>query len=240
MGESLIKLPWFIKPIVESASFNEVTVFPYELYVTLKDDYKLFEEFYDQAKTKFEPGIVTTDNLFCVQLKLHEKQWGLKAPGDKDLGLLMDHFRLHGRQHVVDFNLLNSGGVYFISEDLDLKDPISKDSILEARVMLRQLLDKSLPYYVLSQILTFQREWMMGSRSEYAWAGHVLFSKLAKEANKDEVIKGKLQNVSDITKAIKEEAVWTLGMDQLSAEDFHRLAFACASHNFNFADMVNP
>ncbi len=212
LGESLIGLPHFIEPIVEAASPTEIVIFPSDLYKALEDDYSVFKDYGEEAERRFQPGVQTSDNLFCVNMKLYARQWDSKVPSEEALNTLMDLFRLHGQQHVLDFGLLNSGQLHFISEDAALSESLNKDSILEARVMVRQLLEKSAPYYVLGQIISYEREWLGGSRSEYAWAGHLLFEKLSNK--------------------------WTLGIEKMDKDEIYSLASQFAQGNKNFTDML--
>lgn len=214
LGESLIELPHFIEPIVEAASPTEIVIFPHDLYKTLEGDYRQFKNYEKEAEKRFQPGVQSSDNLFCVNMKLYAKQWDSKAPNEEALNSLMDLFRLHGQQHVLDFGLLNSGRLHFILEDAALSESLNKDSILEARVMVHQLLEKSAPYYVLSQIISYEREWLVGSRSEYTWAGHLLFEKLSDK--------------------------WTLGIEKMDKDEIYCLASQFAHNNKNFIDMVTP
>ncbi len=212
LGESLIKLPPFIEPIVEAASPTEVVIFSPDLFNTLKSDYRNFKKYTKEAEKRFIPGDLTLNNLFCVQLKLYVRQWGTAVPGNRELGRLIDLFRRHGRQHVADFELFNSGRLHFTSASPGLKGTLNKDALLEARVIVRQLLERSLPYYVLGQVITYQMEWLQGSRSEYAWAGHILFEGLSKN--------------------------WALGIEKISEREICALAYEFANRK-NFIDMLN-
>ncbi len=211
LGKSLIKPPSFIEPIVEAASPTEVVIFLPDLCNTLKSDYRNFKKYAKEAEKRFIPGDLTIDNLFCLQLKLYARQWGSGVPGKREFALLTGLFELHGLQHLADFRLINSGRLHFASASPGLKGLLNKDALLEARVIVRQLLECTLPYYVLSQVIGFQMEWLQGSRSEYAWAGHILFVGLSKK--------------------------WSLGIDALSEDEIGVLAYKFAKNNRNFKDM---
>lgn len=130
----------------------------------------------------------------------------------------MNHFRLHGQQHVIDFRLINTGRLIFLLEASSLTESLNKDSLLEARVLLRQLLDKSLPYYALAQVIGYEREWSGGSRSEYAWAGHILFHQLPRAAG-----------------LTREDGVfWVSGLEKLSEEYLQHIASRCIENSPNF------
>ena len=176
LGKNLIHLPSFIEPIVESTSSSAICIFPDELQKIINADFKQYKKYSAEANKRFVPNKVSDDNLFCILLKLYERQWGENPPRKQEINLLIKHFRLHGEQHIVDFYLLNSHKL-----KLSSSNKLKKDVLLEARVMVRQLLDGSLPFYTLSLIIIFQREWMAGSRSEYALAGHILFDGFVKE-----------------------------------------------------------
>lgn len=222
LGESLIKLPSFIEPIVESASSTKITIFPIDLFKTLQDDYNFFKIYNEEAKKRFKQGVINPDNIFCVQLKLLERQWGTNPPDSKRLDRLISLFQLHGQQHVSDFKSLESKDLFFVSEDPTLTESLNRDSLLEARVMVRQLLEKRLPYYVLSQILNYQREWMQGSLSEYDWAGHIIFEGFTNKLG------------PNFTKKMP----WANGVESLSEEEIYRIALAFAYNNMNFMDML--
>ncbi|HQO59119.1 MAG TPA: hypothetical protein PLT76_10450 [Candidatus Omnitrophota bacterium] len=215
LGRNLISLPHCIYEIVESASPAEIALFPEDLAESLENDYILYEEFKEEASKRFRLGAINTDNLFCVQLKLYEREWGKEYPNKEAQERLTNHFRLHGQQHVADFNLINSNQLTFDVQDINGSKALVKDAILEARVMVRQLLEKSLPYYVLAQILVFQKEWMDGRRSEYALAGNLLFTKL-----------------------FKSESQWVRKVEELSQDELCQSALLFAYSEKNFKDML--
>ena len=223
LDNSLIQLPSFIEPIVESASSSEIAIFSSSLYETLENDYNNFMDFREEGEKRFAPGVLTSDNLFCVQLKLHERQWGANPPDKEAWDRFIDLFRLHGGQHVLDFKLINSKVLNFVLENPELSEPLNKDSVLEARVMVRQLLEKFLPYNVLSQIITYQREWMDGSRSEYAWAGHLIFEGFLKK----------------LGGGLDKGMPWTAGVEKLTEEEIYRIALRFAYNNRNYMDMLS-
>ncbi|HPN56209.1 MAG TPA: hypothetical protein PLD92_05140 [Candidatus Omnitrophota bacterium] len=224
LGENLIKVPPFIEPILESASASEVMIFTDDLKESLDNDYALFEDYWEESQRHYQKGLVSADNLCCVTLRLHKRQWGTGRPGPEAQNLLMEHFRRHGEQHVADFNLINTGTLKFSLEDPALTEDLNKDSLLEARVLLQQLLRGSLPYYTLGQIILFEREWLTGSRSEYAWAGHVLFDGLPR----------------GVANGLDNREFWVTGIEDVAEEVICRLALGFARRNRNFTDLLPP
>ncbi len=220
LGTNLITIPDFIEEIVESASPSEITLFPADLAKTLENDYQWYERYNEEASRKFILGELTTDNLFCVQLKLHERQWGKELPNKEDQELLVKHLHLHGEQNVANFRLRIPGHVTFDIQGVDGPASLAKDAILEARVMIRQLLEKSLPYYTLEQIINFQREWLNGSRSEYALAGNLLFSGLLRKTGNED------------------NSLWAQGVEKFNENQLYQFAVSFAYRNKNFIDML--
>lgn len=215
LGENLITPPAFLPGIVESASVSEVAVFTEDLYRTLLQDHRLFGEYHEEAGRRYRKGVVSPDNLFCVLMQLHRKQWGDERPGAEAKGRLVEHFRLHGEQHVADFRLAEAGKLAFPPAGAGLTEELSRDMLLEARVMLRQMIARSLPFYTMGQVISFAREWMSGFRSEYAWAGYTLFQGFGEDGSE-----------------------WFSRAEDMDSEDICRLAVRLAHRRPFFADLL--
>lgn len=135
---------------------------------------------------------------------------------------MIKHFRLHGEQHVADIGLIHAGKLIFSLEDSSLTESLNKDMLLEIRAMLRQLINKSLPFYTLEQIINFERERMDGSHSEYAWAGHALFLRLSQQRGEE----------------FEDGKWWVSGVEALDELDIYQLAIGTAYKEKNFVDML--
>ncbi len=222
VGESLIEPPTFISDIVESASIAEVMLSPSGIQESLRQDFLLFQEYGEESEHRYQAGLVSEDNLFCIALKLHKRQWGVEQPGLVAQNALMEHFRLHGAQHVTDFWLIKMNKLLFTLDNPGMTESLNQAAWLEARVLIRQLLNRSLHYYTLAVIINFEREWMGGLRSEYAWAGHILFHGLSRVSGLES----------------HGESFWCSGVENLCEDEICKLAADYAHKEINFMDML--
>ena len=218
LGESLVDVPKFIMPPAEIASPSEVVIFPYDLYRLFYEEYETRKdsiERTDNGRIECDANWGPTRYLPCLSFNLYGKQWGTDEPGEKELDLIINQFRLHAQQHILDYELRPWGRSNFALEDKGLSQELNEAAVIEARAALHQLLLKSLVYENLTQIVRCEIKWNEGNREEHVVAGHILFQGLS-------------------TNGID----WNSRVENLTIEDIYNASVLFAYHNHNYLDML--
>ncbi|MBF0384809.1 MAG: DUF89 family protein [Candidatus Omnitrophica bacterium] len=246
LGENFIKTE-IVLTQVEGATESESLIFPGELRRNIEEVHEDYLK-YKQNRTRSNLS-VPARTIIPISWKLYSQQWGDSLnPADAEQKMVA-HYRLHAEQHIVDFAALKTGTLKLTLDDKRYSEQLQKDALLEARVIIRQLLDKSLPYQTLQQLSLARLMRINGEINEYSIAADILYFPLSEAAMKDPKISTKIRTINaDTAKEfpevfeddLKGQGIWRDGIEKLDANEIQRMALIFAYENPNFNDMLTP